>query len=191
MRNHHEQNIIKDVLKGDVSAFSQIVENHKQMVFTLAFNILKNREDAEEAAQDTFVKAYKSLAQFKGDSSLSTWLYRIVYHTSISMMRQRKNTGADIDNPAIASVIGEYPGNGERLDNLDRKKILKEALLKLDEDDAFVVLLYYYKEHSIEEISTITSLGISNIKVKLHRARKKLHEILSKVMEQEPDLLIF
>jgi RNA polymerase sigma-70 factor (ECF subfamily) len=191
MKHNNESNIIRDVLKGDTAAFAQIVETHKQMIFTLAFNILKNRQDAEEAAQDTFVKAYKSLAQFKGDSSLSTWLYRIVYHTSISMLRRRSNEVADITHPSVEKLIGNHSENGQRLETLDRKKILKEALLKLDEEDSFLVLLFYYKDHSIDEIASITSLSISNVKVKLHRARKKLNELLSTMMQTEPDSLLF
>ncbi|MBP8790090.1 MAG: RNA polymerase sigma factor [Breznakibacter sp.] len=192
MKNNQDKKIIEQVLRGDVAAFSLIVEQYKKMVFTLALNILKNREDAEEATQDTFFKAYQSLAGFKGESSVSTWLYRIVYHTSISMLRKRKETTVDLDgfDRMPASSMSHQPQNGQRLEIQDRKRMLKEALMQLEEDDAFVVLLYYYKEQSVEEIAAITSLSISNVKVKLHRSRKKLQEILSVTMKTEMDSLL-
>lgn len=191
MKNNQDKKIIEQVLRGDVAAFSLIVEQYKKMVFTLALNILKNREDAEEATQDTFFKAYQSLAGFKGESSVSTWLYRIVYHTSISMLRKRKETTVDLEGlERMPTSISTQPQNGQRLEIQDRKRMLKDALMQLEEDDAFIVLLFYYKEQSVEEIATITSLSVSNVKVKLHRSRKKLQEILSVTMKTEMDSLL-
>ena len=191
MKYNQDKKIIEQVLRGDVAAFSLIVEQYKKMVFTLALNILKNREDAEEATQDTFFKAYQSLAGFKGESSVSTWLYRIVYHTSISMLRKRKETTVDLEGlDRMPTNFSTQPQNGQRLEIQDRKRMLKDALMQLEEDDAFVVLLFYYKEQSVEEIAAITSLSISNVKVKLHRSRKKLQEILSVTMKAEMDSLL-
>ena len=191
MKNNQDKKIIEQVLRGDVAAFSLIVEQYKKMVFTLALNILKNREDAEEATQDTFFKAYQSLAGFKGESSVSTWLYRIVYHTSISMLRKRKETTVDLEGlDRMPANISTQPQNGQRLEIQDRKRMIKEALMQLDDDDAFLVLLYYYKEQTVEEIAAITSLSVSNVKVKLHRSRKKLQEILSVTMKTEIDPLL-
>ena len=191
MKNNQDIIIIGQVLRGDVAAFSLIVEQYKKMVFTLALNILKNREDAEEATQDTFFKAYQSLAGFKGESSVSTWLYRIVYHTSISMLRKRKETTVDLEGlDRMPANISTQPQNGQRLEIQDRKRMIKEALMQLDDDDAFLVLLYYYKEQTVEEIADITSLSVSNVKVKLHRSRKKLQEILSVTMKTEIDPLL-
>ncbi len=191
MKNNQDKIVIDQVLRGDVAAFSLIVEQHKKMVFTLALNILKSREDAEEAAQDTFFKAYQSLSGFKGESSVSTWLYRIVYHTAISMMRKRKESTLPLDAvDRSPSVVRHQSLNGERLEVQDRKRMLKDALMQLEDDDAFVVLLYYYKEQTVEEIAAITSLSISNVKVKLHRSRKRLQEILSVTMKTELDSLM-
>jgi RNA polymerase sigma factor (sigma-70 family) len=191
MKNNQDIIIIGQVLRGDVAAFSLIVAQYKKMVFTLALNILKNREDAEEATQDTFFKAYQSLAGFKGESSVSTWLYRIVYHTSISMLRKRKETTVDLEGlDRMPANISTQPQNGQRLEIQDRKRMIKEALMQLDDDDAFLVLLYYYKEQTVEEIAAITSLSVSNVKVKLHRSRKKLQEILSVTMKTEIDPLL-
>ena len=191
MKNNQDIIIIGQVLRGDVAAFSLIVAQYKKMVFTLALNILKNREDAEEATQDTFFKAYQSLAGFKGESSVSTWLYQIVYHTSISMLRKRKETTVDLEGlDRMPANISTQPQNGQRLEIQDRKRMIKEALMQLDDDDAFLVLLYYYKEQTVEEIAAITSLSVSNVKVKLHRSRKKLQEILSVTMKTEIDPLL-
>jgi len=80
---------IEKVLKGDTTAYADIVNKHKEMVFTIAVKILRNREDAEEIAQDAFVKAFQALPGFKGEARFSTWLYRIVYNAAISQSRKR------------------------------------------------------------------------------------------------------
>ena len=78
------------IIKGDTSFFATLVDRYKDMVINLSFRMLQNREEAEEAAQDVFVKIYKSLSQFKGDSKLSTWLYKVTYNTCIDRLKNRK-----------------------------------------------------------------------------------------------------
>ena len=91
MTNNKDQLYITKVINGDTNAFAYLVDNYKNMVFSLAFKMTKNREEAEEISQDTFIKAYKNLPKFKGDSKFSTWLYRIAYHTSLDNIKKNKN----------------------------------------------------------------------------------------------------
>lgn len=186
MKKQQDHQIIEQVLKGDIAAFSKLIALHESMLYTLSLGILKNKQDAEEVTQDAFVKAYQSLPHFKGDSSVSTWLYKIVYHTAISALRLRKQEAIDLEGAAGRVPDADHSSNPiQHLAGLDRKKALKMALMQLDDDDAFLVLLYYYKEQSIQEIGQITGLSESNIKVKLHRARRQLQQYLQTTFNQE------
>lgn len=186
MSNNNDIELIKNIKKGDVAAFAQIIDKYQHMAFTLAKGIIKNKEEAEEVTQDAFVKAYKSLDKYKGEASFSTWLYRIVYNTAISKLRGRKPATKDLDSKEAIQFEANYAENNmHRLELQERKKVLKQALNKLKEDDAFILILYYYKEQSVEEISKTTGLSVSNIKVKLHRGRKQMQNELNTLLRGE------
>ena len=186
MSNNKDIELIKNIKRGDVAAYSQIIDKYQHMAFTLAKGIVKNQEEAEEVTQDAFVKAYKSLDKYKGDASFSTWLYRIVYNTAISKLRSRKPATKDLDSKEAVQYEADYAENNmHRLELQERKKVLKQALNKLKEDDAFILILYYYKEQTVEEISKATGLSISNIKVKLHRGRKQMQNELNTLLRGE------
>ncbi|WP_430811311.1 MULTISPECIES: RNA polymerase sigma factor [unclassified Carboxylicivirga] len=190
MNNANDIKNIKEIRAGDVSAFAQLIDRHQPMAFTLANSIVKNREEAEEVTQDAFFKAYKALSSFKGNAEFSTWLYRIVYNTAISKLRSHKVKSISLDvEEAKTNKDLVVSDDLKRLEQQERKIILKKALKQLKEDDAFIVILYYYKEQSIEEIADATGLGKSNIKVKLHRARKQMHDTLKRLLEIEPSSL--
>ena len=156
------------------------------MAFTIAHKIVRNREDAEEIAQDAFVKAYQSLRSFKGDSKFSTWLYRIVYNAAISHTRRKKQDFTPLDE----RVVGETTEDEifENLDSLDtelQSKLVNEAINSLPADESAIVTLFYLKENTIDDISQITGLSVSNVKVKLFRIRKKLYDELQSKMKIE------
>jgi len=183
--------LLKAIKAGDVSAFAQIIDKYQHMAFTLAMGIVKNKEEAEEVTQDAFFKAYKSMDSFKGDASFSTWLYRIIYNTAISKIRSRKPAAADLESKEVAQFEMNYAeSNMHQLEKQDRKKILKKALGKLKEDDAFIVIMYYYKDHSVDEIADTTGLSASNVKVKLHRGRKQLQKELNLLLREELNTIL-
>lgn len=167
---------IEQVLNGDKAAFASLVDKHKDMVFTIAKRISGNIEDAEEIAQDAFVKAFQALESFKQQSKFSTWLFRITYNTAISGIRKKRMETAPLDEQLIENysldTIQDTVGN---LDEEDQKMIIAKALEKLPEQETLLITLFYMKEMAVEEISTITHLSESNVKVKLHRIRKKLY----------------
>jgi len=177
---------IERVLRGDVNAFSFLVERHKGMIYTIALRMLKNTEDAEELAQDTFVKAFKSLKEFKFESKFSTWLYRITYNAAISKLRKKQVEIANLENVVLPEdeVVSAYNGINE-LTKEEQKKYISEAIENLKEDDAFIITMYYLKEHTIDEISVMTELSNSNVKVKLHRARKRFYDELKIILKDE------
>ncbi len=187
--NHSDKKKISQIRKGDIAAYASLVQRYQSMAFSLAHSITKNKEDAEEVAQDAFVKAYKKLDSFKGNSKFSTWLYQIVYRTALSKIRIKKEpTHSMNDNEDRNINYGTYEQNN--LERLDKKKMLKLALGKLNEDEGFLLVLYYYQELSIDEISSVTDYTVSNVKVKLHRARKNLHSQLQLLMNGEAKSLI-
>jgi len=172
---------IGEVLNGKTNAYSHLVDRHKDNVFNLAFRICGNREEAEEVAQDSFLKAFRSLNGFKMKSSFATWLYRIVYNTSISNIRSKRKDHVSIDDfPSGAKeTIGCDTSDEE--ETKYREGLVNLALTKLREEDRAIVTLYYYEELSTDEISDITGVGKSNVKVRLFRARKQMSEIIEKI----------
>jgi RNA polymerase sigma-70 factor (ECF subfamily) len=174
---------IEKVLNGQTNYFSFIVEKYQDIVFSIALKVLQNREDAEEMAQESFVKAYKSLHTFKGTAKFSTWLYRITYNSCISEVRKKKQRFVSTSEIEIKDETEELNFDGIPEEN--RAKCIKTALEKLPEDEYTLVLLYYFEDQSIEEISKVTKLSASNAKVKLFRARKKLYTILNEMMKEE------
>lgn len=181
-----EEDYIEKTLKGDSNAFAFLIDKYKDMVFTLAIKMVKNREVAEEVSQDAFLKAYKYLPKFKGDSKFSTWLYKIAYNTSLDAIKKKKS---EYNTIAIDEITINYIASVETvLDGIERKEragIINNCLEQLPEDEKAILLFFYFKELSLKEIIEITSLSEANVKVKLHRARKKLLSIVKNTVEPE------
>jgi RNA polymerase sigma factor (sigma-70 family) len=187
MVEHQQDNIyITKVLEGDRNAFAYLVDKYKTMVYSLALRLVKDREEAEEISQDAFIKAYQSLANFKGKAKFSSWLYRIVYNTAISRLRQQPAGRVSLDEPNISDTL--YLESKENYDTLsadERKKYLEKALDSLDRDEKMFVILYYYEEKDLDEIASIAGLTKTNTKVKLFRARKKMLTVLQSYLKEE------
>jgi RNA polymerase sigma factor (sigma-70 family) len=177
---------IDQVLAGKNSAFSYIVDRHKDRAYNLAFRICGNHEEAEEIAQDSFLKAYRSLKSFKRKSSFATWLYRIVYNTSISFVRVKKKGVLSLDDfPAdVIDFMGSNT-NEEDAEKEYRCALVNFALQKISEEERGLISLYYYEEMSADEISDVTGISKSNIKVKLFRSRQKMLEIIERVEKKK------
>jgi RNA polymerase sigma-70 factor (ECF subfamily) len=185
MDNRNDTYYIEQVLEGKINAFSYLVDRHKDKAYNLAFRICGNREEAEEIAQDAFIKAYRSLRNFRNKSSFSTWLFRIVYNTSISLVRSRKKGVLAIEEfPADAVDFLGINRNEEEAVEDYRNSLINFALQKISEDDRGLITLYYYDDLDTEEISKITGISKSGIKVRLFRARKKMADIIAKVEQK-------
>ena len=178
-----EDVIIERILDGDSKAFSFLVNKHKDLVFTICLKLCKDRSDAEELAQISFIKAFESLSSFNAKASFSSWIYRIAYNTSLDYLKkkQRYQFTREEENHKIQSD----EQTDERLINAEEKQILAAAIDKLDERQQMVILLYYYEEKKIQEISVIMTLSEANIKVILYRARKQLLNSLKGQLKRE------
>lgn len=183
---NHDQDIINRILGGDTNAFSVLVERYKDLIFTLTIRMIKNREEAEEVAQDTFIKAFKSLDKYKGDSKFSTWIYRIAYNSSLDRIKKNKKFVNNVTIDAFTEHNVKTIENAfDQLETKERKETIKQCIDKLPSEDSFLLTLYYFEEQSLEEISKVVGINANNIKVKIFRARKKLATILSCELDNE------
>lgn len=179
--------IISRILKGEQSAFALLVERYQNYVFTLVLRFNENREDAEEISQDVFVKAYRSLADFRGDSKFSTWLFTIARTTCISFLRKKKLDTQSLDNERTGLQIEnrESGFNANLVEQKSRHAMLNRAIAMLSPDDAQVLNLFYKGDQTLEEIGKIMRLDPNTVKVKLHRARQRLKEKMEKYFAHE------
>jgi RNA polymerase sigma-70 factor (ECF subfamily) len=186
MTTDQEASIINQIIGGDTQAFSVLVDVYKDLVFTLAIRMLKNREEAEEVSQDTFIKIYKALPKFKGESKLSTWIYKVAYNTCLD---QIKKNNRRYDEVAIDSFsenqIKTLDNALDALEEKEQQKIIQECLQQLAGKDSFLLTLFYFEELSLEEISKVVNMEANTVKVNIHRARKRLGNILKQKLEPE------
>ncbi len=174
--------LINDIKEGDTSKFRILVEKYKDVSFSLACSILANEQDAEDALQESFVKAYKGLQQFKYKSSFSTWFYTIVVNTCKSKYRSRKDSRQHIRIDAGEELnLDPVDSPYEDLSLKERKELVNKALTYLKEEEALLLRLFYLVELSLKEIKDVTGLKESKIKVTLHRARKSFQLKFEKI----------
>jgi RNA polymerase sigma factor (sigma-70 family) len=174
--------IISAVLNGNQQAYAQIVERHKAFVFTLVLRYIKSREDAEEVAQDVFIKAYRALADFKGASKFSTWLYTIITTTCISFLRKKKPDIHSLDNENVFETIDNKDSgmSANQVEQKSRVAMVNNAIALLSPDDAEIVTLFYKGEQTLDEIAQVLGIEANTVKVRLHRARTRLKEKMQK-----------
>jgi RNA polymerase sigma factor (sigma-70 family) len=174
--------IIKKVLAGEQALFAQLVQRYQSYVFTLVLRFTDNREDAEEISQDVFVKAYRSLADFRGDAKFSTWLYTIVRTSCITFLRKKRLNTTSLDNERINLQV-ESKESGFTANAIEQKSkhaMVNAAIRMLSPDDTQIITLFYKGEQSLDEIGRVMGLDPNTVKVKLHRARNRLKEKMEK-----------
>jgi RNA polymerase sigma factor (sigma-70 family) len=170
---------IQQVIDGDVTRFAYLVTKYKGLAFSIAMRILENEQDAEEAVQDSFIQAFRSIKTFKGNARFSTWLYRIVVNHSLNRLKKRK-TVRQYDQIELAEEhFVQVECGYRRLTSQDQAKYINLALEKLAPEDRIILTLYYLEVQPLSEISVITGISKENIKMKLHRARGKMYSILT------------
>ena len=183
----NDNELISKVIGGDQQAYAALVSRYQNYVFTLALRFTKNREDAEEVSQDIFIKAYRALADFKGASKFSTWLYTIVNTTCISFLRKKKLDVHSLDNEKVFEVA-DSQDSGMRANLVEQKSrvlMVNNAIKMLSADDAAVITLFYKNEQTLEEIAQILGIETNTAKVRLHRARTRLKEKMETHFAQE------
>ena len=188
MQNKYsDTELINKVLGGDKAAYADLMKLHQRFVFTLALRFTKNREDAEEIAQDCFVKAYRSLNTFRNTSKFSTWLYSIVYTTAMTFLRKKRLDVQSLDAegvlPKVENRVSDL--NADEVEHKSKMVFVNKAIDQLLPDDAAVITLFYQGEQSLEEIGQALGMEVNTVKVKLHRARHRLKEKIENILNHE------
>jgi len=181
-----DQIIISNILEGNTNAFAQLVDRYKDLVFTLSLRMLRNREEAEEVSQDTFIKVFKSLNKFKGKSKFSTWIYRVAYNTCLDRLKKIKREYHVVAIDEFTEHQVKTLDNAlEKMEQDEHKQKIQDCLDLLPGEDSFLLTLFYFEEQSLEEIAKVIGITANNVKVKLYRSRKKLSTILKEQLEPE------
>jgi RNA polymerase sigma factor (sigma-70 family) len=169
--------LVQGILRGDRRAFRLLIERYQNLVFTIALRITASREDAEEVAQDVFIKAYNGLSSWQGKAKLSSWLYRIAYNTALTKIRNQ--------GPGLSSLDDEKAGNAmiakaasvyNDAEQVFTAEYVAKAIHMLDAEDAAIITLFYLSEQTLDEIAQVLDIAPNAAKVRLHRARQKLRD---------------
>ena len=174
--------LIQLVLQGNTAVYAELVERYRNFVFTIVLRYISNREDAEEVTQDIFVKAFRSLADFKGASKFSTWLYTITTTSCLTFLRKKKLEVHSLDNEKVYAAADRIDSgaSANQVEQKSRMTMVNEAIKMLSPEDAQVITLFYKGEQTLEEIAKILGKEQNAVKVQLHRARTRLKEKMQK-----------
>ena len=182
--------LIERILRGETPAYRELVNRHKDYAFTIAYRIVGSREDAEEAGQDAFVRAFKALPNFNREAKFTTWFYRIIMNAALTIQQKKKMKTEDLDD--AHSEVSILRG-GDSTDNMKRKEqqfYIQQALKQLQPDDVTMITLFYLKEQSLDEIAEIVGIESNTVKVKLYRARKRLADVIQDMLKGEAQSLL-
>lgn len=179
--------LVRRAQEGDLAAYDELVRRYQERIYATVYHMTSNHEDANDLAQETFVKAYRALKSFKGDSSFYTWIYRIAVNKTINFLKQRRNRTHmslnDMDfnvehNPDLVELISQNtPRRDARITELKEK--LNEALQKLSEVHRMVVVMHDVQGTPHEEISRIMGCNVGTVRSRLFYARQQLQALLS------------
>ena len=190
MVERSDSDLIERTLEGDDESFSLLVERHKDFVYTMTVRILKNEQLAEEVAQDSFLRAYKSLKTFKRKSKFSTWLYRICYNLSLNALAKENRgrtlfSNRDIEGVQSAQSISDETDSPLRYtDNRDISNIVNECIDELPTKYGSILSMYHLSQLKYEEISIVTGLPIGTVKSHLYRAWNLLKKLINDRYDQ-------
>jgi RNA polymerase sigma factor, sigma-70 family len=179
--NQEEYSLIDRILAGEKDLYSVLVDRYKSYAYTIALKIVENKPEAEEAAQDAFIKAFHYLKNFNREAKFSTWLYRIVFNTAISYKRKNRQQFQGFEHTVV-----EYEHRADdEMHKEDKQHFILKAMEKLNEADRLAIQLYYIKEFSLEETAAMMGQNENTIKVRVHRARLRLGEELKRILKHE------
>jgi RNA polymerase sigma-70 factor (ECF subfamily) len=183
----NEQELIAQIIRGEQQHFAVLVDRYQSMAFTIALRYTKNREDAEEIAQSAFVKAYRCLADYRGDAKFSTWLFTIVRSLALSFLRKNQldTLSLSIEKVQLRADSMEGGFSANQVEKKCKIEMVHKAIQLLGADDAQVLSLFYQGEQTLEEIGQIMGIEPNTVKVKLHRARAKLKKTMESSFAEE------
>jgi RNA polymerase sigma-70 factor, ECF subfamily len=182
-----ESALVRRARHGDLAAYDELIKRYQERIYATIYHMTSNHEDANDLAQDAFIKAFQALKSFKGGSSFYTWLYRIAVNKTINFLKQRKNRthmslndmdfNAEHDPDLMALISDNTPRRAAGLTELQKK--LNEALLKLSEPHRMVVVLHDVQGQSHDEIAEIMDCNIGTVRSRLFYARQQMQSYLA------------
>jgi RNA polymerase sigma-70 factor (ECF subfamily) len=170
--------------KGNMDAFTQMVETFQRPVFNLCYRMLGNVEEAEDAAQETFLRAYRSIKRYDNSRPFPTWLMSIAAHYCIDQMRKRRMKITPIDDLGYLELSDDSPGPELAMSRGEEQRMVRNLLNELSPVDRAAVVMYYWYDFSYEEIAGALSLTESAVKSRLHRARRDMAQMIMDQREQ-------
>ena len=183
----NEKKLVEKAKSGDIKAFEKLIEDHQKKVFNIALRMIGDYDEASELAQEAFLKAYKSIKSFKGDSLFSTWIYKITTNVCLDEIRRKRkkliSLDEDIEHDGSEfkrQIKDHSPGPESLAENNELKRMVKESINLLPEDYKIVIVLRDIQGFSYEEISRIIKCPIGTVKSRINRARRALKKILQK-----------
>ena len=180
---------VQEARAGDRAAFARLVERFQRPVYNLAYRMLGNPHDAEDAAQEAFLKAYRALSGYDPRRSFSTWLLSITAHHCIDRLRRKRLQQVSLDGlPPWRQLSAETPDVQRALEREDEGDRIRALLQHLPEDYRLVLVLRYWHDLGYSEIAETTGESVSAVKSRLHRARKRMAELLAASGPSEPGL---
>jgi RNA polymerase sigma-70 factor, ECF subfamily len=166
-----EDRLAEKCRAGDPSAFDELVSRYQLRLFRFAFRMLQDRSEAEDAVQETFVRAYRALPGYRPDGFFSSWIYRIVLNECRRRLRSKRPTA----NLEVAEATpSKAPGPQSVVMTGERNRLLRQAVNELPEHYRLVMMLFYFEEMSVDQISKTLGASVSAVKVRLHRGRERL-----------------
>ncbi len=182
-----DEELVRLIKKGNKTAFDDLVNGYSSRVINIAYSLLGDREEALDAAQEIFIKVYKNIANFRGESSVSTWIYRIAKNVCTDFLRKRKaviiSLDDDKDDEQKIEIPDETSSPEEVFERKEKITLVRTAIASLDENQRTVITLFDINGLSYEEIATVLRCPVGTVKSRLYRARDSLRKILAKDME--------
>ena len=174
--------LVKKSQLGDKSAFEELVKRHQELVFSLSFKLTGNRELANDVAQEAFIRAWKAIGKFRGDSTFGTWIYRITVNTAWTLRKKaKKHYFLNIEDTQEPVVIDEKKDPELVAINSDLSLVLRKALNQIPLEQRIIVELKNIEGRSHKEIADYLDISVTAAKVRLHRAHQKLRNILEEI----------
>lgn len=196
--SEYEKILLEKARKGDVDAFGMLIKEHEKKAFNIAYRFLKNPEDAQDITQEAFLRAFRSIKKFKGNSSFSTWLYRIINNTCIDFIRAKQNKVSDSIDKTInydgeeleLQIPSDKNDPVELTETSEISALMKSVLAELPDDQKMAIVLRDIQGFSYQEIAEITGVGMGTVKSRINRARLALKELIQQRGELFNDYLV-
>ncbi|HBN82685.1 MAG TPA: RNA polymerase subunit sigma-24 [Clostridiales bacterium] len=196
--SEYEKVLLTKARKGDANAFEMLIMEHERKAYNIAYRFLKNPEDAEDITQEAFLRAFRNIKKFKGQSSFSTWLYRIINNTCIDFVRSKQNKNVDSIDKTIRyegeelelQIPSDENDPVETVETIEISELMKSMLDQLPDDQKMALVLRDIQGFSYQEIVDITGVGMGTVKSRINRGRIALKELIEQKGELFSDYIV-